>query len=314
MVAVRSRTRRGFTLIELLVVIAIIAILIGLLLPAVQKVREAAARTQCQNNLKQIALACHSYHDVNNTLPRNAGPGFAFNATAPNTWSWMGQILPYIEQDALGRIINSSNPQPSMNAAVVPGMPSPNHRVCSQQIKTFLCPTDPENGTPKTDRPNVVGIPMGNTNYKGVAGNNWQWGTNAYIPPGGNGNGFTNGNGLFWRQDYQSRVTMTSISDGTSNTYMVGEDLSGRNLHCSWAFFNHATGTCAIPLNTNVPGRTPQYAADQWTEVYSFRSMHTGGANFAMGDASIRFVRDSINLQAYRDSATRTGGEVVSEN
>src|SRR5438270_3870640 len=93
--------RRGFTLIELLVVIAIIAILIGLLLPAVQKVRDAAARSSCQNNLKQLGIAVHAYHDSNRFFPTSAGAGYSYNATSPNCWSWMAHILPHVEQDSL---------------------------------------------------------------------------------------------------------------------------------------------------------------------------------------------------------------------
>jgi prepilin-type N-terminal cleavage/methylation domain-containing protein/prepilin-type processing-associated H-X9-DG protein len=317
MAALVRRTRRGFTLIELLVVIAIIAILIGLLLPAVQKVREAAARTQCQNNLKQLGIACHSYHDVSNTLPRNGGPGYGYGNNFPNSFSWMAQILPYIEQDNLYKAGNlGNNPTPTLGVVagtVQPSVQADGTFTCSKQIKTFLCPSDNSSNQPRTDRANMPsGFQMGNTNYKGVAGNNWQWGNNQFIPTGGSGNGLDQGNGVFWRTDHSSKVTIQGIPDGSSNTYIIGEDLPDRNIHCSWSFFNHATGTCAIPLNTNLPGSIPQYSASDWPNVYSFRSRHTGGAIFAMGDGSVRFVNQSIDIGTYRAFASRNGGEVVS--
>ena len=119
------------------------------------------------------------------------------------------------------------------------------------------------------------------------------------------------GNGVFWRTDYNSKITIQGIPDGSSNTYIIGEDLPDRNAFCSWAFFNHATGTCAIPLNTNLPGSIPQYSINDWPNVYSFRSRHTGGAIFAMGDGSVRFVNQSIDIGTYRAFASRNGGEVV---
>src|SRR5688572_20396219 len=163
--------RRAFTLIELLVVIAIIAVLIGLLLPAVQKVREAAARSSCSNNLKQLALAAHNYHDANGILPTNSLiTDQANNWISPN-WSWLARALPYIEQDALYR--NAKIPTNALGDTT--GTPS-TRDLCATQVKTFLCPTDPDSNIgPRTDRANLSGMSVGLTNYKGVSGANWGW-------------------------------------------------------------------------------------------------------------------------------------------
>jgi prepilin-type N-terminal cleavage/methylation domain-containing protein/prepilin-type processing-associated H-X9-DG protein len=337
MAALDHRTRRGFTLIELLVVIAIIAILIGLLLPAVQKVREAAARTQCFNNMKQLGIACHSYQDANNSLPRNAGPGYGQANNRPNSWSWMAQILPYIEQDNLYKVGNlGSNPQPtiaqpgppnpatsagypgapaSLSVTVQPSFIATNTLTASQQVKTFLCPSDGSSTQPRTDRERLNGTSIGSSNYKGVAGNNWDWGTYRFPTNTAAGSaindGLKNGNGVFWAIDYNSKVTIQGVADGSSNTYFIGEDLPDRNAYVSWPFYLHATGTCAIPLNVNLPGTTPQYDIRKWQDVQSFRSRHSGGAVFAMGDGSVRFVNSSIDLATYRAFASRAGGEVV---
>jgi prepilin-type N-terminal cleavage/methylation domain-containing protein len=159
--------RAGFTLIELLVVIAIIAILIALLVPAVQKVREAAARTQCANNLKQLAMGVHNYHDANKQIPPNAKQ-IAYNwavdsvAAGPTIWTWIARILPYIEQEVLATTYNI--PDGTMGAA---------QQGIKAVIPTLQCPVDQEPNNPDTNWINVPGISMGLTSYKGVSGSNW---------------------------------------------------------------------------------------------------------------------------------------------
>jgi prepilin-type N-terminal cleavage/methylation domain-containing protein/prepilin-type processing-associated H-X9-DG protein len=312
----QSARRRGFTLIELLVVIAIIGILIGLLLPAVQKVREAANRIKCANNLKQIALAVHSYHDGQGYLPVNSGTSLALN---DHNWSWLARILPYIEQDALYRQANIPSNTLSMSAAEI-----------QAQIKTFLCPSDPlSNAGPRTDEFNISPTPVGQTNYKGVSGANWgndggigntgspggafgcdaQW---RYADPSsGSYNGLDDGDGIFYRDDFKRPKRLTDILDGTSNTFMVGEDVPSMNMHCDWPFANHATGTCGIGPNALNSSGQP-YASSDWPNVYSFHSMHAGGLQFAMADGSVTFIPNSISLAVYRALATSNGGEVVS--
>jgi prepilin-type N-terminal cleavage/methylation domain-containing protein len=327
----RSDPRRahGFTLIELLVVIAIIAVLIGLLLPAVQKVREAAARSACQNNLKQIALAVHNYHDANNIFPVNTLITDQQNNWISPNWSWLARVLPYVEMDSLYRQANI----PKNNLGDTTGSPTTKD-LCATQIKTFLCPTDPDsNAGPRTDRANLVGMLVGVTNYKGVSGANWGWYTNAALnPPNDSGappfiatesrwinpstidgsyNGLNDGDGLFFRADYRHQHKITDITDGTSNTFMVGEDLPAKNIHCAWPFANTANGTCGIGPNAKRLNGT-EYTPSDWPNLYAFRSLHLGGLQFAMADGSVVFVKDSIDPATYRALATIRGAEVAS--
>jgi len=307
--SMRSRSlwfRSAFTLIELLVVIAIIAILIGLLLPAVQKVREAAARMSCTNNLKQLAIAAHSFHDSNNRFPyngdniRNSGCCYT---TGYTHWSWLARSLPYIEQN--NRYTHLGVDQTPLSSVLGNlGLPT---------IKTFRCPSD-ETEDVRTDRANFPGgTAIGTTSYKGVSGNNWAWGSYTFTPPAPyTTDGLDNGNGIFWRSDYKRTLKMVNIADGTSNTLMVGEDIGRLNIHNAWPYSNTAVGTCAIPLNNALVAGQPGYGnPSDWPNVYSFRSRHSGGANFALADGSVRFVSQTIDIAVYRAAASYDGGEVV---
>jgi prepilin-type N-terminal cleavage/methylation domain-containing protein/prepilin-type processing-associated H-X9-DG protein len=338
-----SPTRRsGFTLIELLVVIAIIAILIGLLLPAVQKVREAAARMSCSNNLKQLALACHNYHDANGTLPRdgsagnlldshNRGPqgqGTGCCGVAVPRWSWIARSLPYFEQDNLAKLGNV--PSGNMNTGTAGGPDAVTVRLTD--LKVLTCPSDISSPRLQPNRADLGAQAMV-TSYKGVSGDNW--GTDFYgvtsdvsfstayrNPTTGTSrqqNGLEWGNGLFWRADIRSgNMPITAIADGTSNTLMVGEDMGIYVNWNWWAYPNGACGTVAIPPNVGNRIGDPDVGFDgnkpgRWPTRYSFRSAHAGGVQFALADGSVRLIRDSIPLAVYRAMGTRAGGEVFND-
>lgn len=322
MVSPISKRRSAFTLIELLVVIAIIAILIALLLPAVQKVREAAARSQCQNNLKQLALAVHNYHDQNKFMPHNGSRTFTTSgqsccgAGAPR-WSWIARILPYIEQGDLYKMANvSETTNLNANATVLDAI--------SRQPPTLLCPSD-NSITPRTNAANLEGIRVGITNYKGVSGGNWgdgearwKWGTpnGPFSSPTGTAShsGILNGNGIFFRADYLRKLRLTDIRDGTSSTFMIGEVIPDMDNHTSWPYNNNACGTCGIGPNSLQTTGQP-YAPSDWPNVYSFRSRHPNGVQFARADGTVVFVNENIAIANYRALCSIQGGEVVpSEN
>ncbi len=316
-------SRRGFTLIELLVVIAIIAILIGLLLPAVQKVRDAAARLQCQNNLKQLGLAMHSFEGVNNrfapglNIPIGTTSGMVFPSNTlvttgkigqppfPNKFgSWMAWILPFIEQD---------NVQKNYNFDVRDyGNANGANSIAAQVVKTFLCPTDhiPDE---------VIQYTTGGVTY--------HFGVNSYFANGGVKSWFISTASFDGVFQINSRTTISGITDGTSNTIMIGERYSKDNEWADlpnrrgWAWSNYnAVQDCMAgalqPVNYVLPagaGPSPVFAL-QDNRLSSFGSGHSGGANFVFCDGSVRFLTltSAGDLPTLQLLARPSDGQVVS--
>jgi prepilin-type N-terminal cleavage/methylation domain-containing protein/prepilin-type processing-associated H-X9-DG protein len=304
--------RRGFTLIEVLVVIAVIAVLLGLLLPAVQKVREAANRAQCLNNLKQIALAAHNYHDTYQEFPTGwHPPAFVAGRPAGGTNLWV-QLLPYFEQDNLYRTWDKYD-----NRNNVTGGTS---AVQAQVIKLLLCPSDP--------------LPDPVVYFNAPIAQSWTWGYYGISSYGGNGgtrsftysgSGITQ-DGIFFRD---SSVCLLGIKDGTSCTFLFGEryhwdpqyDLQqpqggpisqlGR-----WGCIAGPGTLAMVELSTPVPiNYLEPPGGDLSTRedrICAFGSGHPGGANFAFADGSGRFVSESIPRATLQALSTRAGGEVVS--
>ncbi len=296
--------RSGFTLIELLVVIAIIAILIALLVPAVQKVRSAAARTQCLNNLKQVALATHGYHDANKRFPyavRDYQPG----QTTATYVTGLILILPFLEKDDVARRWNPKLPRNSTDDSDGDGYS--NATLQKMLIPAYTCPamTPPSAALPEE---------RGYTSYLFCAGTPDVTGFHYGTEPAFNGvivpvkdSGIATSSAS---PNLDVQVTMNVVTDGTSNTFLVGETdfkpkgVSSTSMGGVWAYgyIGYAWGTTFHPFNKHDHTATP-YGA--------FRSEHEGGANFAFADGAVRFIASSIPTGTYAALATRAGGEAA---
>jgi prepilin-type N-terminal cleavage/methylation domain-containing protein/prepilin-type processing-associated H-X9-DG protein len=313
-----SRRRSGFTLIELLVVISVIAVLIALLLPAVQSAREAARRMQCVNNLKQIGLAMHNYYEARNALP---GADMVFNVTE---LSALAQVLPFLEQSPVYNTINFafSYQDPNNNTAMM------------TVINGFICPSD---------LPDPIPSLGGQTNYMANMGSGIVW-----QAPIGPNTGMPAPNGVFYGN---SATTFAQISDGLSNTTLFSERVlaDGNNAIVSPiadVFFSPGSPTtpddamqqCLAVNIYDLNNQFPLFMGAPWLcgqhiflhvtppnsrscgffvalrAVMPPSSRHPGGVNVGFSDGSVKFVKDSVNLVTWRALGTRAGSEVISSD
>ncbi|SIO65736.1 prepilin-type N-terminal cleavage/methylation domain-containing protein/prepilin-type processing-associated H-X9-DG domain-containing protein [Singulisphaera sp. GP187] len=327
--------RRAFTLIELLVVIAIIAVLIALLLPAVQAAREAARRSQCVNNLKQLGIALQNYHDVIGAFTA-AKPGHVTATADLDYRSGFVSILPYMEQSPMynawnfqvmfdpqtGATYNASQPLPG-TPPIGPYTVLMNSTVSSSTITSFMCPSD-------------VAASVINTATNAFPANTLATGSYAFnagsIGPPNAGGIKTANNGFAF---YTFPVKIRDITDGTSNTLSVGETVAndgkfkgqtvcpagttaaGSNLLTTNVF--NAWSICirissSFRTSVNPPNTKPCFGSAAGSNNGAFGSFHSGGANFAFADGSVHFLKDSVNLNVYRALSTRDQGEVISSD
>jgi prepilin-type N-terminal cleavage/methylation domain-containing protein len=334
----RSRVRRpAFTLIELLVVIAIIAVLIALLLPAVQSAREAARRAQCSNNLKQLGIAVHSYHDVIGSFPTLlwALPDPAFPTSNTFRASFFQMILPYIEQGPVYNSINFSVPY-----AGGPDNGAMNTTALLTIIPVYMCPSDPSPNQSQYSRwdhgvgPNNATTgesPLGpKLDYFANAGDNttgtadnlspWPFPNLPFVRPSAFGNG-TTCTGIVCRQG--GTWGIRDVTDGTSNTFLIGESLYES---CNWFTWPNPNGNYAftsVQINwkitifdqTGYGNETGQLNnSGNWVPCFGFRSQHPGIVQFLFCDGRVTGVKESVNRVVYRSLSTRNMGEVISSD
>jgi prepilin-type N-terminal cleavage/methylation domain-containing protein len=345
----RLKRERGFTLIELLVVIAIIAVLIALLLPAVQQAREAARRTQCKNNLKQLGLALHNYHDTSNTFP----PGWigigGQAGTAYSGFGWNSMLLPGFDQAPLFNILNSSTGQPNMITGIAANTTATS-KTTDSILNGVRCPSDPGSATGVITANSAV--VFGRSNYPAVCGFNpaitgvstTPWAaapipaagaapTTVQVIPAGTANvSYVNQTTVAWGGCFgeNSKKGIRDVTDGTSNCILVGERYTP--IESSAVAPSTSSGDCfwaGIPATT-MPntGSTLQalVVGEATTAINSnnnsttprpdtagFGSLHVGGCHFLLADGSTRFISNNVDMNTYRALSRIADGSIIGD-
>ncbi len=361
----RRIARAGFTLVELLVVIAIIGILVALLLPAVQAAREAARRSQCSNNLKNLGLGVLNYESSQKIFPTSEGwdntsadeknvqaATYSGSNTGGKILSgkgWILTILPQLEEGGLydrfkaggafdrkgpfrQGFINSPKPGFGLTSMSADGsirVPD----LMKTQLTVLQCPSDETVRQLNTTHFQWPGFGVARTSYTGVLGDTWLeeeplLGNDLSIYPSGSrdkpdpvnaGNRDchrgTRCAGIFFRNTWLKPIKMGQITDGTSKTFMIGEDVPGYNRHSAAFYSNGDWCSCNVPLNHLMNLNVEDVVGDNnWGPQQGFRSRHPGGVHFCACDGSVRFIADSSDNTAFRSHCTRDGGETVSES
>jgi prepilin-type N-terminal cleavage/methylation domain-containing protein/prepilin-type processing-associated H-X9-DG protein len=315
------RRSLGFTLVELLVVIAIIGVLVALLLPAVQAAREAARRMKCQNNLKQLGVALHNYHDLFGRVPPAGIHNQGSQSAGSSSWgpSWAVMLLPMIEQ---------GNLHAQYNFSVIRTRDVPNDKVSATTIQAYVCPSDPPNPAPWVNT-----TPHARGNYACNSGPRSAFSVTefpqgirgAFSPP------------FYWGTAFRE------VTDGLSSTVFLGEILMGRESGDSrgaWAsplgvFFSGTSGSSATPPTQPMPingnalddarrdrparcsapnnDRNLRCIADGDRPTHALRSRHPGGVQILLGDGSVRFINNSLNMQTFLSLLGAADGDVVGD-
>tara|TARA_R110002111_G_scaffold108086_1_gene166732 strand:- start:28762 stop:29733 length:972 start_codon:yes stop_codon:yes gene_type:complete len=320
-----KQTRVGFTLIELLVVIAIIAILIAMLLPAVQQARESARRSTCKNNLKQLGIALHNYHDTHQRFPCTIHTNKTWNSINPDHGgSWLVHLLPFLDQSPLYNVLDF-NLDPAHQAQTASGQ-----YAYTVEIPGLICPSDTHEGF-WTNGMSVDATTNGQK--RAVSNYSACMGSQANTPGGTHNNYFGHGavtradtmepreiSGVIGHMSWAARIR--DISDGTSNTIVVGEVRPECSDHVrnGWMHVNSMyTGTgVAINFDTceDSPGAasgTPNWFTGQWGNSQGFKSKHDGGAHFLLCDGSVRFLSENLDMITYQRLGDRRDGQPVGE-
>lgn len=309
------RRRTGFTLIELLVVIAIIAVLVALLLPAVQQAREAARSSQCKNNLKQLGLAMHNYHDVNRVIPTGG-----YDLTTTNyPMGWVPRLMPFFDQanrvSAMNSILDNYSSMRSPYRSHNQDDP-----IFTNPISILSCPSSPL-GERASDHPVSTNFPHANKqgalHYRACAGSV----DVNYVTPAVGGREYSESGVMY----PMSRVRLTDIKDGTTNTILFGETPDSFGWSSSmiggfggikpwtWGFYEYGGGEFLL-IDHKVIRHPIGYRGSFTTNMTPYRSAHAGGgAHFGLCDGSVRFLSNNMSLEVLKALATRNNGEVVGE-